>query len=373
MKNKLILLSILIALLIVGGVFFWLARTGKINPGAAGGAATLTLSPSSGSYSVSQTFKVNITLNTGGAAVDGVDIFHLRFDPKVLQVQDANGSASGTQIQPGTIFPTYNYNSTDNSTGSITMSGLDVGGQGYSGTGVFAIITFKAIAKSSGTAVNFDFTPGSATDCNVVQHGTATDILSAVTNGTYVITGQPQSGPSVDIKANSQDGPITIDSGSSTNLSWTTSNASTCTASGDWSGNKGTSGSQSTGNLNSSKTYTLTCQGNGGSASDSVTISISSPGGGSSNPGDSTPQSSSTSAQTTPTPTPSSGKISNLPSAIQPKTTPTPSQTTLYSNTTIMKPWILWFLYAIIPAFLAGAAIFLYLRRKRASKNDNVI
>jgi uncharacterized repeat protein (TIGR01451 family) len=79
--------------------------------------------------------------------------------------------------------------------------------------------------------------------------------------------------PTVDLKANGHDGSITVPYNSSVTLSWTSSNANYCVASGAWSGTKGTSGSESTGNLTSGpKTYTLTCYGPGGSASDSVTI-----------------------------------------------------------------------------------------------------
>jgi hypothetical protein len=79
--------------------------------------------------------------------------------------------------------------------------------------------------------------------------------------------------PTVDLKANGYDGSVTVPYNSSVTLSWTSSNANYCVASGAWSGTKGTSGSESTGNLTSGpKTYTLTCYGSGGSASDSVTI-----------------------------------------------------------------------------------------------------
>ncbi len=79
--------------------------------------------------------------------------------------------------------------------------------------------------------------------------------------------------PSVDLRAN----PITINYNSSATLSWTSSNANSCSASGDWSGSKSTSGSESTGNLTSSKRYTITCSGPGGTASDSVTVNVASP------------------------------------------------------------------------------------------------
>ena len=78
--------------------------------------------------------------------------------------------------------------------------------------------------------------------------------------------------PTVDIKANGSDGLVEIPYDSSANLTWTSTNANYCSASGDWSGSKTTSGSQPTGNLISSEIYTLTCTGSGGSVSDSVTI-----------------------------------------------------------------------------------------------------
>ena len=83
--------------------------------------------------------------------------------------------------------------------------------------------------------------------------------------------------PSVDLKANGSNGPITIPSGSSADLSWTSTNATSCNASGDWSGSKNISGgSQSTGSLNSNSLYSLTCTGSGGADSDSVTVNVSS-------------------------------------------------------------------------------------------------
>ena len=55
-------------------------------------------------------------------------------------------------------------------------------------------------------------------------------------------------------------------------LTWTSTNATECHASGSWSGSKSTSGSESVGNFTGSRTFTIICSGSGGSASDSVTI-----------------------------------------------------------------------------------------------------
>lgn len=56
---------------------------------------------------------------------------------------------------------------------------------------------------------------------------------------------------------------------------WSSSNASSCTASGAWSGNKGASGNQTLTGLGSTGTYTLTCSGGGGTTNRSVTVTVS--------------------------------------------------------------------------------------------------
>jgi hypothetical protein len=70
--------------------------------------------------------------------------------------------------------------------------------------------------------------------------------------------------------------PNNIVAGDSVELSWTVNNADRCTASGDWSGNKVFSGSESLSPV-SDATYILTCEGAGGSAVEDVTILVSTP------------------------------------------------------------------------------------------------
>jgi hypothetical protein len=76
--------------------------------------------------------------------------------------------------------------------------------------------------------------------------------------------------PAVTLTAN----PTSVMSGGSSQLTWTSTNATTCTASGAWSGGKATSGTQSTGALSAQSAYTLSCTGAGGTSQQSVTISI---------------------------------------------------------------------------------------------------
>lgn len=67
--------------------------------------------------------------------------------------------------------------------------------------------------------------------------------------------------------------PIQV--GQSATLTWSATNATTCTASGSWSGAEATSGSQSVSpSAAGSYTYTLTCSGAGGSGSNSAALVV---------------------------------------------------------------------------------------------------
>ncbi len=79
--------------------------------------------------------------------------------------------------------------------------------------------------------------------------------------------------PTVDIKADGSDGPITIAYNAASTISWSSTNASACSVSPTgWSG---TAGSQSTGALIASQTYTVSCTGpGGGPVTDSVTVNV---------------------------------------------------------------------------------------------------
>ena len=89
------------------------------------------------------------------------------------------------------------------------------------------------------------------------------------------------SAPTATLTAN----PMTITAGQSATLTWSSTNATACTASGAWLGSKAASGSESTGVLGDTSTFTLTCDGLGGTSSAqsvvvNVTAVISSSGGG---------------------------------------------------------------------------------------------
>lgn len=68
--------------------------------------------------------------------------------------------------------------------------------------------------------------------------------------------------------------PTDVTSGGSSTLTWTSTGATSCVASGQWSGSRAVSGSQSVGPLAVESTFTLTCSGAGGSTTRSATVAL---------------------------------------------------------------------------------------------------
>jgi len=91
---------------------------------------------------------------------------------------------------------------------------------------------------------------------------------SADSFGASATTLTPPPAPTVSLTAS----PGTVAAGGSSTLDWTSTNATSCTASGSWSGTKPTSGSQLVGAIVTASTYTLTCDGAGGQAVASTTV-----------------------------------------------------------------------------------------------------
>jgi hypothetical protein len=83
--------------------------------------------------------------------------------------------------------------------------------------------------------------------------------------------GPTASPPTVSLAAS----PASISSGQSSTLSWNSTNATSCSASGAWSGTQLTSGSQTV-SPTATSTYSLTCSGAGGSATASATVTLTS-------------------------------------------------------------------------------------------------
>jgi hypothetical protein len=68
--------------------------------------------------------------------------------------------------------------------------------------------------------------------------------------------------------------PTSVSSGASSTLTWASTNANSCTASGAWAGNKGTAGTQSTGALTATSAFTLSCSGDGGTVQQTANVTV---------------------------------------------------------------------------------------------------
>jgi hypothetical protein len=99
---------------------------------------------------------------------------------------------------------------------------------------------------------------------------------------TYAVTvAQAPAGPTVTLDAD----PKTVTSGSTTKLTWSSQNATSCLASsnptGVWSGAKAIASNENSGPITAATTFTLRCTGAGGRSSEqSISVGVSSQAGG---------------------------------------------------------------------------------------------
>ncbi len=193
--------------------------------------------------------------------------------------------AASTSVHANTT-PVYN------SAGTITL-GFDAGST-VSWTGLTPVAT-----TPSGTSITYqartssDNSTWSAWSSNVASlagsryiqiqaslgttNTAITPVLSSLTLGYNITVAAPTASLQVGSPASSS---ATITSGQSTQLTWSSTNATSCTASGAWSGNQATSGS-ATISPTATSTYGLACSGAGGTSStSSVTVTVNSTTGG---------------------------------------------------------------------------------------------
>ncbi|HQX80080.1 MAG TPA: hypothetical protein PLC64_15350, partial [Steroidobacteraceae bacterium] len=100
---------------------------------------------------------------------------------------------------------------------------------------------------------------------------------AGTTNQSVIVTVSttPAPVPTVTLSAS----PTTVSAGQRSTLTWSSTNATGCTASGAWAGNKASAGSEQSAVLNATSTFTLACTGAGGTSEQSVTVNVSAGGG----------------------------------------------------------------------------------------------
>lgn len=141
------------------------------NP-AGTGAASLSITPASASLAQNGTIRLEIWTDTGGEPVNAVQT-NLTYPATQLELAsiDYTGSAFGVQAEE------------TKSAGSIRLArGVAGGSSPLTGSGLVAILNFRALATSG--SANVSFVVGSA----VVHAVSNENILTTMTGGTYTLT-----------------------------------------------------------------------------------------------------------------------------------------------------------------------------------------
>ncbi len=223
---------------------------------------------------------------TGYAWSENIGWIH--FNPPLggVFLDDATGNFSGyawsenigwIDFGPSAGFPAApNYGAkADLATGAVTGWAKAVeGGSAQSGG-------WDGWIKMSGSAPNYGVSIDLGGTGNFSGWAWASDVVGWIAfsgdttgagGGDYRVTITPIvfAPPTLNFSAS----PNPVNYNTASTLTWSATDATSCTASGDWSGAKAVSDSESTGNLTSSKTYTLACTGAGGTATKSVTVTI---------------------------------------------------------------------------------------------------
>ena len=293
---------------------------GSFNTGALYNTTTynITCTNSSGSDSDSVTVyvtqappppqypTVNITANPMNVAYNGSST--ISWNSNYATSCNATGGSngwSGPKNTSGTFYTgnltsdkTYNITCTNSSGSAVDSVTVNVGNQPVQNPTVNLTANPMSVAYNGTSMLSWNST--NATSCNAtggsngwsgpkntsgtfytgnLTNTTSYNITCINSSGsasdsvTIYVSGQPVQNPTVNLTTNQTD----VNSGGSATLSWTSTNATSCTASGGsngWAGSKPLSGTFYTGNLNYTTTYSITCTNNSGSTTDSVVINV---------------------------------------------------------------------------------------------------
>ena len=180
--------------------------------------------------------------------------------------KDVTYLSLNTSPQGGTINQTVNLVASLSDVSASPATGIS----GQTVTLTLGTASCTAITNTAGIAT-CALTPSQAGDAALTAKFSGNGTLAASTESVnfHVSLGMIPP-PTVSIAVS----PTSIAAGASATLTWSSSNATSCVASGSWSGTEATSGTQSVTPANSgSYSYTLTCAGNGGSVSATAVLS----------------------------------------------------------------------------------------------------
>jgi Cohesin domain len=134
-------------------------------------AADLSLTPSTGSYGVGQTFTVTVKAVPNGDNVNAVEA-SLKFDPKTLSVVSV--SKTGSVFSLWTTEPTFS-----NAAGTVTFGGGSP--TPFTSTSNIVSVTFRTVAEGTGAV---SFSSGSV----LAADGRGTDVYKNGGTGNFTVT-----------------------------------------------------------------------------------------------------------------------------------------------------------------------------------------
>lgn len=164
--------------------------------GAAPGALTarLEFNPSYRELAVGDVLTASVNVS------DATDLFgyelHITFDPSVLHVVDMDLALDGVNMAPGDfVRPDFvAINSASNITGTADIAVTQVGGEGHSGAGALAVITFQAVNVGQGLVQFSSY--GLSNSSGVGVHADAVAPIYVVLGATATPTNSVTPGPS---------------------------------------------------------------------------------------------------------------------------------------------------------------------------------
>lgn len=232
-----------------------LANSCKISGTYPGGNIGTVSSALSGTYVHTPTQSIHYyikCIGNGGSSQDAIDVNIAGLPPyladKAKGAPSMSLSVSPSNIQPG-----------QSATISWSSNGSDC---------VAANKWTTSFAPSGSQTVS----PTQTTTYYMSCLNSSTDNVQKVTvtvGGASVTPTPTNPAPTVSVSAS----PTSITSGQSSTLTWSSNNATSCSASGGWSGALGAAGSQTV-SPTTNTTYTVTCSGAGGSANQSTNVTV---------------------------------------------------------------------------------------------------
>src|ERR1051325_6909235 len=145
-------------------------------------AASLSVLPNSGTFTVGSTFGVSVFLDTQNQSINAVDV-EVGYPADKLQV--VSPSTGESIIGVWTNQPRY-----DNQAGTVSLQGGVPGGINTS-NGIITTITFRVKAIGDASVRILDSSKA------LLNDGLGTDVLGKIQNGIYNLTLPPPAGPIV--------------------------------------------------------------------------------------------------------------------------------------------------------------------------------